>query len=65
MLPKHTGDSELEDKFREAETHYHDKFRAWIGFSEPISHKITAGCDILLMPSRFEPCGLNQLYALR
>jgi glycogen synthase len=34
------------------------------GFNVPISHKITAACDILLMPSRFEPCGLNQLYAM-
>jgi starch synthase len=39
--------------------------RAWIGFDEELAHRIYAGCDLLLMPSRFEPCGLNQLYAMR
>jgi glycogen synthase len=41
-----------------------DKARCWVGFNVPVSHKITAACDLLLMPSRFEPCGLNQLYAM-
>lgn len=41
-----------------------DQCRAWVGFNISIAHRITAGCDILLMPSRFEPCGLNQLYAM-
>lgn len=41
-----------------------DKCRGWVGFSAAMSHRITAGADILLMPSRFEPCGLNQLYAM-
>ena len=36
-----------------------------MGFNVPISHRIVAGCDIMLMPSRFEPCGLNQLFAMR
>ncbi len=36
-----------------------------IGYGEPIAHRVTAGADIFLMPSRFEPCGLNQQYALR
>ena len=47
------------------ESAYPDKARGWVGFNVPMSHKITAGCDLLLMPSRFEPCGLNQLYAMR
>ncbi len=38
---------------------------AGVGFNVPFSHKLTAAADILLMPSRFEPCGLNQLYAMR
>ncbi|KAM3729746.1 hypothetical protein ACB098_12G035300 [Castanea mollissima] len=60
-----SGDPEFEDWMRATESAYKDKFRGWVGFNVPISHKITAGCDILLMPSRFEPCGLNQLYAMR
>jgi starch synthase len=42
-----------------------DRFRAWIGFSEPLAHRIEAGADLFLMPSRFEPCGLNQMYSQR
>lgn len=38
--------------------------RGWVGFSNKMAHRITAAADILLMPSRFEPCGLNQLYAM-
>ncbi|KAJ8751910.1 hypothetical protein K2173_000656 [Erythroxylum novogranatense] len=60
-----SGDLLYEDWMRSAESTYRDKFRGWVGFNVPISHRITAGCDILLMPSRFEPCGLNQLYAMR
>ncbi|KAE8725361.1 Soluble starch synthase 1 [Hibiscus syriacus] len=60
-----SGDPLYEDWMRTAETTYRDKFRGWVGFNVPISHRITAGCDILLMPSRYEPCGLNQLYAMR
>nr|AJG44455.1 soluble starch synthase [Lilium davidii var. unicolor] len=60
-----SGDSDTENWMRSAEAIYRDKFRGWVGFNVPVSHRITAGCDILLMPSRFEPCGLNQLYAMR
>lgn len=60
-----SGDTEMEKWMKWAETQYSQKFRGWVGFSIPVAHRITAGCDILLMPSRFEPCGLNQLYAMR
>ena len=40
-------------------------YNSYIGYSEPLSHLIYAGSDFLLMPSRVEPCGLNQMYALR
>ncbi|XP_074319860.1 starch synthase 1, chloroplastic/amyloplastic isoform X2 [Silene latifolia] len=60
-----SGDPKYESWMRATEVAYKDKYRGWVGFNVPISHRITAGCDILLMPSRFEPCGLNQLYAMR
>src|SRR5690606_20755338 len=41
-----------------------DKVSVNIGFSEELAHQIEAGCDLYLMPSRFEPCGLNQMYSL-
>lgn len=41
------------------------QFAAKVAFDTPLAHKIEAGCDLYLMPSRFEPCGLNQLYSLR
>eukprot|EP00899_Mesostigma_viride_P003260 jgi/Mesvir1/12935/Mv05952-RA.4 len=60
-----SGDKDIEKFMAWAEGEYRDKFRGWVGFSVPMAHRITAGSDILLMPSRFEPCGLNQLYAMR
>jgi starch synthase len=42
-----------------------DRASVRIGFDEGLSHRIEAGCDFFLMPSRFEPCGLNQMYSLR
>ncbi|URD72103.1 Starch synthase [Musa troglodytarum] len=59
-----TGRRDLEDMIRGIESAHRDKARAWIGFSVKMAHRITAGADVLLMPSRFEPCGLNQLYAM-
>jgi starch synthase len=37
----------------------------WVGYSEELAHRLTAGADAFVMPSRFEPCGLNQMYSLR
>ncbi|KAJ8646998.1 hypothetical protein MRB53_000021 [Persea americana] len=59
-----TGRPDLENMLRQFESQNHDKVRGWVGFSVKMAHRITAGADILLMPSRFEPCGLNQLYAM-
>jgi starch synthase len=60
-----TGRKDLEDMLHHFEGCYRDKVRGWVGFSVKTAHRITAGADILMMPSRFEPCGLNQLYAMR
>ncbi|KAJ9562224.1 hypothetical protein OSB04_007384 [Centaurea solstitialis] len=59
-----TGRPDLEEMLRQMEDQHKDKIRGWVGFSVKTAHRITAGVDILLMPSRFEPCGLNQLYAM-
>ncbi|KAF5479163.1 hypothetical protein F2P56_000013 [Juglans regia] len=59
-----TGRPDLEQLLKQFENQHHDKIRGWVGFSVKTAHRITAGADILLMPSRFEPCGLNQLYAM-
>ncbi|KAF9595657.1 hypothetical protein IFM89_001558 [Coptis chinensis] len=58
-------ETQTENWMQATECAYKEKFRGWVRFNVPISHKINAGCDILLMPSRFEPCGLNQLYAMK
>jgi len=60
-----SGRKDLENSLRDMESRHGDKCRCYVGFSVEVAHRITAGCDILLMPSRFEPCGLNQLYAMR
>lgn len=60
-----TGDPSYEHWFREAANRYPDKMSAQIHFSEPLSRRIYAGSDMFLMPSKFEPCGISQLLALR
>src|SRR4051812_43665967 len=60
-----TGDPEAEEFFKRAQHERGDRFRAWIGFDNGLAHRIEAGCDFFMMPSRFEPCGLNQMYSLR
>jgi starch synthase len=60
-----TGDREGEQYFRSLSARHPDRFRAFIGFDDGLAHRIEAGSDFFVMPSRFEPCGLNQLYSLR
>ena len=60
-----SGREDLETDLRNMENQAPGQCKAWVGFSVAMAHRMTAGCDILLMPSRFEPCGLNQLYAMR
>ena len=60
-----SGDAVLERFFKDAETRYPEKLRAIIEFNNTTAHRIQAGCNSFLMPSRFEPCGLTQMYALR
>ena len=60
-----TGDKRFEQAILDAAKHKPGHIGAWIGFSERLAHLIEAGADMFLMPSRFEPCGLNQIYSLR
>ncbi|WP_299443439.1 glycogen synthase GlgA [uncultured Rhodospira sp.] len=60
-----SGDPGLEWHVRGAAGAMPDAVAARIGYDEGLSHRIQAGCDALLVPSRFEPCGLTQLYAMR
>jgi starch synthase len=59
------GDPKLEAAFESIRARYSDHIAVIVGYDEPLAHKLQAGCDILLAPARFEPCGLTQLYALR
>lgn len=60
-----TGDEKYHELFTEIKEKYPDHFGIRIAFSNPLAHKIEAGSDMFLMPSRYEPCGLNQIYSLK
>jgi len=60
-----TGDPEYEDFFRLMQQENPGKIAVRIGFDNALAHLVEAGADIFLMPSRYEPCGLNQMYSLR
>jgi starch synthase len=60
-----SGDPAAEGYLAMRSKHGGGRFHAWIGFSEALAHRIEAGADLFLMPSRFEPCGLNQMYSQR
>lgn len=58
-----SGDAQMQKAARDLSHRYPGKIVAHIGFSESLAHQIEAGADMFVMPSRFEPCGLNQLYS--
>jgi len=60
-----SGDAVYEDFWRALAARYPKRVSATIGFDERLAHRIEAGSDMFLMPSRYEPCGLNQMYSLR
>ncbi|MEJ2692041.1 MAG: glycosyltransferase, partial [Candidatus Thiodiazotropha sp.] len=60
-----SGNRELEHALERINIRYHSRVGVKIGYDEGLAHRIEAGCDCFIMPSRFEPCGLNQMYSLR
>jgi len=60
-----TGDPEYEDFFLRMASEHPGRIAVRIGFDNALAHRIEAGADLFLMPSRYEPCGLNQMYSLR
>lgn len=60
-----TGNPDVEDMARDLESYYPDRVRSVIAFDSNLAHQLYAGSDIFLMPSRYEPCGLSQMIAMR
>jgi starch synthase len=60
-----SGDAAIEAALQQAFASHGDHAALRLGYDEALAHRLVAGGDVLLMPSRFEPCGLTQLYALR
>ncbi|MEO0065863.1 MAG: hypothetical protein RI983_1189 [Bacteroidota bacterium] len=60
-----SGETHIEWELQQMTNHHQGIYNAYIGYNEQLSHLIYAGADFLLMPSRVEPCGLNQMYAMR
>jgi starch synthase len=60
-----TGDTEYEELFTKMAADYPGRIAVRIGFDNRLAHKIEAGADMFLMPSRYEPCGLNQIFSLK
>lgn len=59
-----SGDHKLEQRLVDAAGRYPDQLAVHIGYDEQLAHRIEAGADCLLIPSRYEPCGLNQMYSM-
>ncbi|MFD2161587.1 glycogen synthase [Paradesertivirga mongoliensis] len=60
-----SGEKEIEEELAALTSTFKENYNVFIGYHEALSHRIYAGADFLIMPSRVEPCGLNQLYSLR
>ncbi len=60
-----SGDPDLQTRYRAAAEAHPEQIGVWVGYDEGLAHSIQAGADALVVPSRFEPCGLTQLCALR
>lgn len=60
-----SGDKQYENFMQDAERRHRGRVCAYIGYNEELSHRVYAGADMLLMPSKFEPCGLSQMIAMR
>jgi starch synthase len=60
-----TGDTALEQRLRALAAAHPSSMGCWIGFDETLAHLVEAGADAFVMPSRFEPCGMNQMYSQR
>jgi len=60
-----SGEKRYEDFWQSLRDHAPNQVGVFRGYSEPLAHRIEAGADIFMMPSKFEPCGLNQMYSLR
>lgn len=59
-----TGDNKYHSFFEKMSSKYPNKFASYLGFNDELAHLIEAGADMFLMPSKYEPCGLNQMYSL-
>lgn len=64
MMVLGSGEKKYEEFIESAAQVYSDKFIEYVGYNNELSHLITAACDMFLMPSMYEPCGLNQMYSL-
>ena len=60
-----SGNPALEEELSHRSRYGFGRFHAWVGYNEGLAHRIEAASDLFLMPSRFEPCGLNQMYSQR
>jgi starch synthase len=60
-----SGEESILRRFEHVKRIFPDRVGVWWGYDEKLAHLIEAGLDIYLMPSRYEPCGLNQMYSLR